>query len=430
MEMNDLILVSVDDHLIEPPDLFHRHVVDKYKPRAPRLETRKGKDMWIFEDKPYPTIGLNAVVGRPRNEYGMEPTSYAQMRKGCYDIHARIDDMNVNGILGSMCFPSFPSFAGSLFLGVKDKDLALATIRAYNDWHVHDWAGAYPGRFIPLALLPLWGVDLCVEEVKRVAKMGVHAVSFPDNPAMLGLPSLHNDAWDPFWTVCADNQVVICCHIGTGARAPHASAESPIDAWITTMPISISNSAADWLFSSVFRKHPTLRMALSEGGIGWIPYFLERADFTYAHHHEWTFTNFGKDKPSDVFKRNIITCFIDDAFGVKNRHDCGIDMITYECDYPHSDSTWPDSPEYLWRSLKDVPKVDVDKMTHLNAMREFHFDPIKILGRESCTVGALREKAKHVDTRPVAGMGGAAPAFDKGRPVTSGEVQKLFATAL
>jgi predicted TIM-barrel fold metal-dependent hydrolase len=276
-------------------------------------------------------------------------------------------------------------------------------------------------------LVPLWDPKLCAEEVTRLAKLGFHAISFPDNPAIAGLPSIHSPAWDPLWKVCADNGVVLCCHIGTGANAPHASNDTPIEAWIITMPMSISNSAADWLYAPMWKKYPDLRMALSEGGIGWIPYLLERADFAHSHHGAWTHFDFGKDKPSDVFKRHIITCFIDDHFGAKNLKDVGENLVTWECDYPHSDTTWPQSPEQLWPGLCNLPKASIDRITHLNAVREFSYDPFSVLGRENCTVAALRAKARHVDVSPLIGLGGARPIEGEKRPVTSGDIIKMFA---
>ncbi len=429
MNVEDLVLVSVDDHLIEPRDAFTPHMPAAFKDRAPRMERRGQKDVWLIEGRAFGTVGLNAVAGRPREEYGMEPTSHDHMRRGCYDIHARVDDMNANGVLGSICFPTLPGFAGARFATLPDKEYALALIRAYNDWHIHEWCGAHPGRFIPLPILPLWSPEACAQEVRRLALLGAHAVTFPDNPTKMGLPSIHSPDWDPLWRACADNKVVICCHIGTGATAEHASSESPIEAWIITMPMSIANSAADWLYAPMWKKFPSLRMALSEGGIGWIPYFLERADFAHSHHGAWTNFDFGKDKPSDVFKRHIITCFIDDNFGAKNLADVGEDMVTWECDFPHSDSTWPDSPEYLWRSLRDLSRSQIDKITHLNAMREFSYDPFSLLGRENCTVGALREKAIHITTTPTQGLGGAKPLAGTARPITSGDINRMFAAA-
>ena len=428
MKVEDLIIVSVDDHVIEPPDVFERHLPASLKDKAPQMKRdAQGNHYWIYEDRVVANVGLNAVAGRPPEEYGCEPTALEHMRAGAYDIHARIGDMNVNGVLGSICFGSFVSFDGGFFNGAKDKALTNHMVSAYNDWHIDDWAGVYPGRFIPMAITPMWDVAEMVVEIKRVVNKGCRAITFPDNPAMKGLPSLHDDYWEPLWKVCADEGVVICCHIGTGAAPPHSSMKTPIEAWITSFPMTIANSAADWLYLRAFEKYPTLKIALSEGGIGWVPYFLERADFVHAHHKAWTHVDFGKKLPSDVFREHFITCFIDDQFGLRNRDAIGIDIICYECDYPHSDCVWPNSPELLHASLKALPDHEINAVTHLNAMREFHYDPFSILGRENCTVGALRALAKDVDVTPKS-LGGGRP-LEEGvkRRVTSGDVMKLFA---
>lgn len=427
MQMNDMIIVSVDDHVVEPPDMFKGHMPAHLMDKAPKVVTVGSGDGWEFEGVRMPNFGLNAVVGRPREEYGFEPASYDHIRKGTYDIKARIDDMNANGILGSICFPTFPTFAGAWFLGAKDKELAKIVISAYNDWHVHGWCAQAPGRFIPLAMLPMWDIDASVAEAKRVAKMGVRTITFMDNPASKGLPSIHSGHWDPLFKVMEEEQMVISAHIGSGAAAPYPSADAPIDAWIVNMPMYIANAATEWLFSPVFKKFPNLKIALSEGGIGWIPYLLERADFTFHHHSKWTHANFQGMLPSELFARNFITCFIDDQFGLKNTESLNLDMITYECDYPHSDTLWPEAPEALWASIKHLPKEAIDKITHLNVMREFRYDPFSVLGRENCTVGALRALAKNVDVGAKPGMGGFDPSNKEGRQVTAGEVAKLFA---
>ena len=429
MKIEDLILVSVDDHAIEPPNAFARHMPARFKGREPHVVKRGERDVWVFEEQATGYMGLNSVVGRPKEEYGMEPLGYEQMRRGTWNIRDRVDDMNANGVLGSLCFPTFPGFAGQRFQVHADRAVSLAAIQAYNDWHLHDWCNAAPGRFIPLMLVPWWDMQAAAAEVARLAKQGVHALSLSDNPALHGFPSIHSDYWDPLWKACADNKVVICCHIGTGIKAEHASELSPIDAWITSMPISIANSAADWIWAPMWKKFPDLRMALSEGGIGWIPYLLERADFTHRHHHAWTNADFGGKKPSDIFRKHIITCFIEDDFGLRNLPDVGENMVTWECDYPHSDCTWPNSPEVAWESLRKLPEATIHKVTHLNAMREFSYDPFPLLGRENCTVGALRAQATHVNIEPALGMGGAAPKREKGQPVTSGDINAMFAQA-
>ena len=142
MNLEDLILVSVDDHVVEPPDVFEHHLPAKYKDIAPHVEHRAdGTDAWKFLDFHIPNVGLNAVAGRPPEEYGMDPTSFDELRKGTYDVNERVLDMSANGLLGSLNFPSLPGFAGRLFGQLEDKDAALALCRAYNDWHIEEWCG-------------------------------------------------------------------------------------------------------------------------------------------------------------------------------------------------------------------------------------------------------------------------------------------------
>jgi predicted TIM-barrel fold metal-dependent hydrolase len=428
MKPDDLILVSVDDHVVEPPHVFERHLTPQYKSKAPRVVHKPdGSDVWVWQGEQIPNVGLNAVVGRPPQEYGMEPTAFEQLRPGTYDVHARIRDMNANGVLASMCFPSFPGLCGALFFRQTDKPLAEVMLQAYNDWHIDEWCAAYPGRFIPLALLPFWDPQLMAGEVRRVAGKGCHAVSFTESPDSLGLPSLHSPHWDPFWKACADEGTTVCIHIGSGAGMKFSSMEAPVDVMITVQPIACVNCAADLLWSRVLKEFPGIRIALSEGGIGWIPYFLERADYVHAHHHHWTHQDFGGRQPSQLWREHMIVCFIDDPVGVKNRHSVGIDTITWECDYPHSDTTWPQSPEILWRSLEGVPDTEVNKITHTNALRAFRMDPFAHRPREKCTVAALRAESPDVDLS-VRSKGGKPPTTDRTRPVTTQDVLQQLAS--
>jgi predicted TIM-barrel fold metal-dependent hydrolase len=432
MKLEDLVLVSVDDHVVEPPDMFERHVPAAYRDRAPRVvRTRHGDDVWEYEGQLRPNVGLNAVAGRPPEEYGFEPTSFSQMRRGCFDVHERIRDMNVNGVLASMCFGSFPSFCGLLWARAKDRTAAQVMQQAYNDWHIDDWCAAYPGRFLPLAQLPLWDVELMAAEVRRVARKGCRAVAFVENPTLLSLPSLQDHAWDPLWRACSDEQVVLAIHIGSVWQPSPPSGDSAPETIMTGVPITTLQTASDFIFSDVFRRFPGVRVALSEGGIGWIPYFLERIDYLHERHHRWTHWEFGAERPSDVFRRHFLTCFIDDAAGVQARHTIGLDAISWECDYPHSDSTWPEAPERLLRSLAGVPDEDIDKITHRNALRWFGSDAIGAVGgRANATVGALRRLAGDVDLAPLRGAGGKAPTSGAPRPVTARDVMAQLATAL
>ncbi|HEY4375878.1 MAG TPA: amidohydrolase family protein [Acidimicrobiales bacterium] len=395
MDLNDMVLVSVDDHVVEPPGLFDNHLPKKYLDLAPKFITKDdGTNCWLYEGNELPNVALNAVAGRPPEEYGIEPTSFEELRPGCYDIDARVKDMDANGVLGSLCFPSFPQFCGQLFARTEDKDLALALVQAYNDWHIDEWCGSHPGRFIPCALPAIWDPEVLATEVRRCAAKGVHAVTFSENPSKLGWPSVHSDHWDPFWQACSDEGIVVCMHIGSSSQIVVTSPDAPMDCLITLTPMNIVQAAADLVWSQVLRKFPDLRIALSEGGIGWIPYFLERVDYNYMRHHLWTGQDYGDRKPSEVFNDHVITCFIDDRFGVASHEYLNMDHVCWECDYPHSDSTWPKSPENVFEQVAGLDDHDIDRITHTNAMRLFSYDPFTALGgKDNCTVGALRASA-------------------------------------
>jgi predicted TIM-barrel fold metal-dependent hydrolase len=420
MQTDDMILVSVDDHVIEPPTMFDAHIPEKWRDQAPKVkEDETGSQYWEFEGVRAPNMGLNAVAGCPPEEYGLNPLRFDQMRPGCYDIHERIRDMNANGVLGSLNFPTFVHFCGQLFLRATDKELALACLRAYNDWHIDEWAGTYPERIIPISLIPLWDVNLAADEIRRTAAKGCHAVTFSENPEKLGLPGLHLDYWDPFFQACQDTGTVVCMHIGSSSSMTVTSMDAPVDVSIAITPMNSFLALNDLMWTPICRKFPDIMIAMSEGGTGWIPYALERMDYTYSHHKAWTGADFGGLTPTEIFHRNFSTCFIDDNAGIEMRHKVGIDRMTWECDYPHSDSTWPHSADLLAHSLEGVPDDEIDKITHLNAMRIYQFDPLSIRPRDKCTVGALRAEASDVDIS-VQSMGRV-----KGTPMTARQLADI-----
>ncbi|WP_216906012.1 amidohydrolase family protein [Nocardia noduli] len=399
MDKDDMILISVDDHIIEPPDMFLNHLPKRYIDDAPRLvHNPDGSDTWRFRDTVIPNVALNAVAGRPKEEYGLEPQGLDEIRPGCFDPDERVKDMNAGGVLATMNFPSFPGFAARLF-ATDDSDFSLALVRAYNDWHIDDWCGSHPGRFIPMALPVIWDAELCAAEVRRVSEKGVHSLTFTENPAALGYPSFHDDYWAPLWRALVETDTVMSVHIGSSGRLSIPAPDSPMDVMITLQPMNIVQAAADLLWSKPIKDYPDLKIALSEGGTGWIPYFLDRVDRTFEMHSTWTHQDFGGKRPSEVFREHFLTCFISDPIGVKNRHEIGVDNMCWEMDYPHSDSMWPGAPEELERvfATYDVPDDEIDKITHQNAMRWYSFDPFQHIPREQATVGALRKAAEGHD---------------------------------
>jgi predicted TIM-barrel fold metal-dependent hydrolase len=369
------VVISVDDHVIEPPDMFEGRLPATLADRAPRIvESASGSQAWEYEGNTYPNIGLNAVVGRPKHEWSMEPARFDEMRKGCYDIDARIADMDLAGIWASLNFPSLiAGFAGTVFWRSQDPELGLAVLRAWNDWHLEVWAGSYPDRIIPLQLPWLADPALGAEEIRRNAERGFKAVSFPEIPAKSGIESLHTGVWDPFFAACEETGTVLCLHTGSAQWAPMPSPDMPFEAITTLFPAHALIATADWLWSGVPVRFPKLNIMLAEGGLGWVGMLADRADFVLAHSASgqesgsWR----GDLLPSEVLRRNFWFCSIDDpsAFGVTEA--IGVDHIVVESDYPHADSTWPDTQEVVARNVAGLDAATAAKITHRNAAALF-----------------------------------------------------------
>jgi predicted TIM-barrel fold metal-dependent hydrolase len=367
-------MISVDDHLIEPADMFEGRLPSHLADDAPRIvELDSGQQMWVYEGAFYPNIGLNAVVGRPHDEWTMEPARFDQMRPGCFDIDARVRDMDLAGIWASLCFPSLVTgFAGAVFASSQNPELGLACVRAWNDWHRDVWAGTHPDRIIPLQVTWLQDPEIAAGEIRRNAEHGFKAVSFAENPANLGLPSVHTPHWDPFLRACEETETVVCLHTGSARWSPVVSPEAPLEQASTLFPVSAMTATADWLWAGVPLRFPKLRIALSEGGIGWVPMLLDRLDWVMDHSgrggNAWPSSDV---RPSEIVQRNFWFCTIDDPSIMELRHRIGIDHIMLESDYPHADSTWPDTQQLVHERLGGLPDDEIRKLTWENAARLF-----------------------------------------------------------
>jgi predicted TIM-barrel fold metal-dependent hydrolase len=377
-------LVSVDDHVLEPPNVWQDRIAAKDRDRAPRLVG----DAWIYEDRAVPTQGLSAVVGKRKEEFSPEAITYEEMAPGCYDSVARLEDMNRAGILASMCFPSFPRFCGQVFWEAKDKELALRCVQAYNDWMIEEWCGSAPGRYIPLALIPLWDPTQAAREIERTAAMGARGIAFSENPEPLGLPTINDPGryWEPMLTAAAANDIIVCMHVGSSSTMPHISSDSPFMANHSLGAVRTAGAMLQWLFSDWFAKLPNLKIALSEGNIGWIPYFLERAEQVYDKQRHWAARGIKFDGHAatevdlDInlrqrYKEHVFGCFIDDIAGLKNLDTILEDNVMVETDYPHSDTTWPDSIQLMNKRMAHLSPETQYKILRGNAERLFRFTP-------------------------------------------------------
>jgi predicted TIM-barrel fold metal-dependent hydrolase len=390
-------MISVDDHVLEPPSVWESRLPAKYREFGPRLVNDDKGEAWYYENKRIPTTGLAAAAGKKKEEFSPLPMTYADMRAGCYDSVARLEDMNRDGVLASLCFPSFPRFCGQTFYEGQDKELGLLCVRAYNDWMIEEWAGTAPGRFIPMILIPLWDPKMAAKEIERTAANGAKAIAFSENPTPLGLPSIHSadGYWEPVFAAAADAGMPICTHLGSSSNLPKTSPDAPLIGTLAMQPINIALTCLDWLFSGIFTRHENLKLCLSEGGIGWIPYVLERADYV-AERQRWAASSDfdvamltggggggGPKKanldlsvqPSELFRKHVYGCFIDEPHGAQDIEYIGVDNVMIETDYPHTDSSWPNSLLTARKGLAHLSEDDQYKVMRGNAERVFRFTP-------------------------------------------------------
>ncbi len=368
----DAQLISVDDHVIEHPKVWTDRLPQKYQAEGPRvIKNELGHDVWHLEGNLHVNIGLNAVAGRPKEEFGMEPCRYEDMIDGCYDPAARVRDMDLDGIQAQLCFPSFPGFAGTKFHQLKDKGLGLACVQAYNDWMIDEWCAAAPDRLIPLVMMPFWDPEQTAAEIRRTAAKGAKAITFPENPLPHGLPSFQGDFFNPVFEAAQETDMPLCMHFGSGG-APVTSTDGPFAVAIALYGTNSLFTTVELLFSPVFRNYPRLKVALSEGGIGWIPYVLERCDYTWDRHRHYQHLEL-KVPPSEMFRDHIFGCFISDEAGLEALDRIGVDQVMWECDYPHSDSNWPHARKMLSETLHNVGDDVAMKIAETNARRVFNF---------------------------------------------------------
>jgi len=391
--MRTLELFSVDDHIIEPAHVWTDRVPARLRDQAPHVVEVDGMECWQYEDRRGTTMGLNAVAGKDHREISPDPVRFSDMMLGAYDPAQRARDMLADGVLASVLFPTLPRFAGTLFLDFRDKALAAECVRAYNDYVIDEWCPAGPpGLFVPTIIVQLWDPTLAAAEIHRCADKGARALSFPENSVPLGLPSYWTDHWDPVWRACEERDVVLCLHIGTSGQVPQPSPEAPSMLSFSLLQLGSVMSSVNLMMSPVCRNFPGIKFVFSEGGIGWLPNAIERADRMWLRHKYYS----GLDDilPSDIFRRNMYLAMIEEPICLKYRHDIGVDRIMWECDYPHTDSTWPESQQVA-NAVFDaagVPDDEVFAISRGNAERVFNWkiaDPALFTSATSGTSTAV-----------------------------------------
>ncbi len=364
-------LISVDDHLMEPPDTFEGRLPRALQERAPRVvDTEEGHQVWSLEGTPYFQVGFMCVAGRPKEDHRVEPARFDEVRPGCFSIKDRVKDMDIGGVWASLNFPSgVTGFGGTLFSGLDDPELGLACVRAWNDWLFDEWYSPFPERVIPLGITFLSDPEKGADEIRRNAKRGFKAVTMPEQPDRVGYPPVFDPHWEPIIRACAETGTVLSLHVGS-AGFPKMPAGAPmLELGATMFQAEAFTSAAQWLWSGWPAKYPELRITMSEGGIAWVAGLIDRVDNIMSRSGYGAGWPDEKNLPSEVLRRNFWFCMIDDPSTISTRHAIGVENIMAESDYPHGDGTWPDTQEVLAKLLKDVPDDEARMITHLNAAR-------------------------------------------------------------
>ena len=327
-------MVSVDDHLIEPPRVWVDRLPAKYRDLGPRWVDDGKNEAWEFDGK---RIAIGGAVTAGAFPLNARPEPFRALKWGeippsCYDPKARVGSMDLDRVAAALVFPNLPGFAGNLFQRARDRTLALHCIQAYNDWVLEEWCGPYPDRFIGLALIPMWDPLLAATEAERAIKKGARSIAFSLAPQNLGFPGIHSHKgyWDRLFSVVNEARVPLSSHLGTeiaeefsvldidklaarlessgvdlGELGSQVKQGADLELLETVKPDLAEPVAAsrpqrlsthprviaimcqfgaqapmlEWLFSGNFERFPNLKVVLSENGIGWMPAILACADW-------------------------------------------------------------------------------------------------------------------------------------------------------
>jgi predicted TIM-barrel fold metal-dependent hydrolase len=366
-------VISADDHLLEPGDLFKRRLPARLREAAPRLGPGEdGAPWWEIGDVRIPILLSNGASGRSMSEWSLQAARPDdEFRRGVWDSAARVADMDLCGVWAMLCFPSILfGFAGSRFSRMADPELGLACVRAYNDWMLEEWCGAAPERYIPCQVPWLRDPEAGAAEIRRNAERGVHAVSFSENPEALGFPNIYDRAWDPFFLACEETGTVINLHVGSSGTIHLPSSCSHEAVGTALFPVSGLEALIDWTYALIPVRFPGLKVALSEAGISWVPMAKER--LRRAHRQA---VGIGKGWPADaptpveVAERNFFYTSIEDPAGFQLIDLIGRDRVMVETDYPHFDSTWPHCQEMIRSELAGASPELVRQVCYKNAAR-------------------------------------------------------------
>jgi predicted TIM-barrel fold metal-dependent hydrolase len=377
MPMLPLILSS-DSHVFEPPDLWQTRIDAAFRERAPRIERINGGDHVVVEaDLVLSGIGLisNAGARFETPETISAEGRFEDVLTGGYDPDQHLKDMVLDGVAGEVLYPS----QGLFYFKVADTALMSAIFRAYNDW-LAEFCRADPARLKGVAMINLDDVEDGIRELERTARLGLRGAMIAEFPAEDR--RYDRPEYEKFWAAAAAHDMPLALHTATRrtGKIRGAGKQTLSDAsGRATKAFSPALSMCDMIFSGVFERHSRLTLAIVEFELSWAPYVLSAMDYTYRERHAEASYRF-KDGmvPSDFFRRNVVLSFQEDAIGIRLRDVIGVDNLMWGSDYPHSESTFPQSRKILGDILAGVPEDEQAKIVGANTARVYGFDAARL----------------------------------------------------
>jgi predicted TIM-barrel fold metal-dependent hydrolase len=369
-----MLILSSDSHVFEPPDLWTTRIDAAFRDRAPRMVRIDGVDQLVVEkDQVLAGIGLISNAGArfdaPETISGQ--ARFEDVHRGGYDPAQHLADMRLDGVAGEVLYPS----QGLFYFRVADPALVSAIFRAYNDW-LADFCRTDPARLKGIAMVSLDDVRDGIRELERAARMGFAGAMIAEYP--------HEDRrydqpeYEPFWAAAQDLRMPLSLHTATRrqGRIRGAGGKTLRDASSrATKVFGPATSLCDMIFSGVFERYPRLTLAIVEFELAWAPHILSTMDYTYRERHEEAIVRFRDGmRPSDFFHRNVVLSFQEDAIGIRLRDVIGADNMMWGSDYPHSESTFPQSRKILAEILAGVPEAEQAKIAGGTTARVYGFD--------------------------------------------------------
>jgi predicted TIM-barrel fold metal-dependent hydrolase len=371
-------ILSSDSHVFEPPDLWTTRIDAAFRDRAPRMQRMNGVDQLVVEeDQVIAGIGLisNAGARFEAPETISSQGRFEDVHQGGYDPAQHLQDMQLDGIAGEVLYPS----QGLFYFKVADTQLMSAIFRAYNDW-LAEFCRTDPERLKGIAMINLDHVQDGIKELERTAKMGFAGAmitEYPPEDRRYDQPE-----YEPFWAAAQALDMPLSLHTATRRQGKIRSAGEKTLRDASSRATKVfypATSMCDMIFAGVFERYPNLKLAIVEFELAWVPHLLSSMDYTYRERHEEAFYRF-KDgwRPSDFFHRNVFLSFQEDEVGIRLRDIIGVDSMMWGSDYPHSESTFPQSRQILAQILAGVPEDECAKIVGGNTARLYHFDMARI----------------------------------------------------